>query len=143
MTSITLQGKREYHTRESFEIFLIQHEDAVLFNIVFYVNKLYIYIFWSEQVSASVRFSIWGKWNHRFVKKAVFIYFVNFLMFTFCLYCLTQQVIHFFDIALVWCTSEKNWKLIWKKYLNSKWRKLFMLENIRSQKNNHNRGGTL
>ena len=82
---------------------------------MFYVNKFYIYIFWSEQVSASARFSIWGKWNERFLKTAVFIYFINFVMFTFCFYYLTQQVTFFFALLLsgmpvkrIGNRSEKN-----------------------------------
>ena len=59
-TSIKLLHKREQHRRESFGIFVIQHKDDVLFNILadkkdskdllllIYANKFYVYIFWSE-----------------------------------------------------------------------------------------------
>ena len=69
-TSIKLKHKREQHRRESFGIFVIQHKYGVLFNILadkkdskdllllIYANKFCVYIFWSEEVSASPVFSI-------------------------------------------------------------------------------------
>ena len=101
-------------------------------NLLFYVNKFYIYIFWSEEVSASPVFSIWGKWNQRFVKKAVYIsYKICYVYFLFLLF--NRANLH---IALLWCVSQKNWKLIWKKCLNQKSnsKNLFLSENLRSLK---------